>query len=224
MSSTFLFPVFFSRHDTVATFLHRSMHRFPRLHASCLSYHLPSLVISASSFVVPASPSRHLSISDSPRYSRYPYILSLFPGSLCGHVQYTYTSTLIPARPFSSFHSCNPSGVPLPPSLLNIFSLQFTSRVCVLWLWVFCEPLRVPFVAYIPLLFNFHVHVIAFSCPTALTPYSKSQLFSFPSPVIIFEGFRGSSPGLGIFSHTKTLFIHLPLPYPPCVSGKSTDA
>lgn len=31
MSFTFLFPVSFSRHDTVATFLHNFMHRFPRL-------------------------------------------------------------------------------------------------------------------------------------------------------------------------------------------------
>jgi len=53
--------------------------------------------------------------------SRYPYILSLFAGSLCGrHVQYTYTSTLIPTRPISLFKFCIRAIV--PPSLLNIFS------------------------------------------------------------------------------------------------------
>lgn len=51
---TFIFPISLLHHDIVPTFLHRFMHRFPRLlmtHVSCLFYHPRLSLLAASSFL-----------------------------------------------------------------------------------------------------------------------------------------------------------------------------
>jgi len=65
-----------------------------------------------------------------PIHSWYPYILSLFAGSLCVRVQHTYTSTLIPKRPIS-FPLCIRPMSPLSPLNISSFHSQLTCHVCV---------------------------------------------------------------------------------------------
>jgi len=126
----YLFPFSYSRHDTVATLLHHFMFssRSPMIHAYFIILRPSLLAAFFSSFALLSLP-RITPRSDSPPsiLPRYPYILSLFAGTLCIHVQYTYTSTLIPTRPVFRFLSCIRARCSLP--LLNISS-QPMCHVC----------------------------------------------------------------------------------------------
>jgi len=119
---------------------------------SCLSYRLSPLATCCALAHYPCS-----SISVSPCHlgsdstfpsilSWYPYILSLFPGSSCGYVQYTYTSTLIPHFRFLQHLSCNPSDAPSPLSLIFFRNSCFTCAS--LTVGFQREPLQVPFIEY----------------------------------------------------------------------------
>lgn len=106
MSPTFVFRFssFLTHHDTVSTLFHYFMHRFPRLlmmPVSCLFYHpflvaccillFPSLRFSLSISVLIRSPPL-----DTPSLPLHPLLIHRF---FVRHVQYTYTSALIPTRP-----------------------------------------------------------------------------------------------------------------------------
>ena len=125
MSLTFLFSVFFPRHDTVATFLHLFMHRLPRLlmnPVSCLSYHPSSLVTCC--ILLPASPLLSESLQtrfppslDTLSVPLYPFFIRRFlVRSRSVHVYICidpHTSKL--TLPFRVSIQCS-------PPLLNIFS------------------------------------------------------------------------------------------------------
>ena len=169
---TYLFPVSFSRHDTVATFLHHFMHLFPMnarfmliLSPFVPRYLLhPSLSLSLlPHFTVPP----RLSVSLHIRFllslvtlsvPLYPlFIPWLFVRSRLVHVYIhidPHASNLtIPFRVICLMSPFSPSLIFLPPQFVFHASL---------WLQVFCEQLQALFIEYFPLLFNFHVHIIAF--------------------------------------------------------------
>lgn len=91
MSSTLIFSASFSRHDTVATFLHYFMHRFPHLLMNDrFLLILSPLVPRYPPHPFPYSPPLVIVPNQIPALSIhlwYPYIVSLFAGSLCSHVQ-----------------------------------------------------------------------------------------------------------------------------------------
>lgn len=141
-------------------------------------------------FSLPASPILSLSVSLQirspclPIHSWYPYILPLFAGSLCVHVQNTYTSTLIPTSPISHPLRVSVRRL-LSPLNISSFHSQLTCHVCVavgLLQAVTISPRRLLSALQISCLYNYD-----FLCPTTLVHYSNSQLFSFLGSVMIFE-------------------------------------
>jgi len=193
MSPTFLFPFFFPlpRHDTVPTFLQPFHAPFssPANDARFMLILLPSPLITCSVlFLSPLLFSRfqYHSRSDPPLsiHSWYPYILSLFAGPLCVHVQHTYTSTLSPTRPISPSLRVS---VRCFTSLALIF-LPFIRNSCVMCVAV--DVLRAVTSSLCRILSALQIscpYNYTFLCPTTLVPFNNSQFFSFIGSATTFE-------------------------------------
>jgi len=134
-------------------------------------------------------------------HSWYPYILSLFAGSLCVHVQHTYTSTLTPTRPISLSLRVSVRCFPFP---LNI-SLSFIHNSCVMCVAAgFLRAVASSLRRILPL-FNFRVRIITFS---------SIQQLSFLPAILSVVSFIGS---VTTFERPYGRWIYLPGPLFPAL-------
>ena len=142
------------------------------------------------------------------RYSHGSLISSPYSQvSLCGHVQYTYTSTSIPTRPISLFLCVS---VRCFPSPLNIF--PFPSRFCVMSLAVgFPRAATSSCCQILSSSCNIHVRAITFPSVRQLS-FLKANLSCFLSSVqsqSLRDSAAAGERGFLIFSHSLCCFPFL---------------